>query len=337
MSLITLALTMGDPAGIGPEIILKLLNDRGRFPGTAFVVCGSEAVLEDATARLKQPCSWCEGRPSDVAVLRAGEAMILEPPGIPDGPFCPGELSREAGRAAMLSVKLAVDLAKAGTVDGLVTAPINKEAIALAGFSCPGHTEFLAQRTGTDKVIMMLCSEKLRVSLVTVHQQLRAAVDSLSTDAILECIRITADGLRRYFGIENPRLAVAGLNPHAGEGGRFGDEEVRIIAPAISLAKESGINCTGPQPPDTVFVQAVNGHFDVVVCMYHDQGLIPLKLLSFGRAVNVTLGLPIVRTSVDHGTAFDIAGKGVASVSSLVEAVRLATNIVGNLRTDGSP
>ncbi len=325
---------MGDPAGIGPEIVLKLLNDRGRFPGIAFVVCGSEAILEDTAASLKQLCNWREGGPTDIAVLTAGEAMVLEPPGIPDGPFRPGELSREAGRAAMLSVKLAADLAKAGAVDGLVTAPINKEAIALAGFSCPGHTEFLAQRTGTDKVVMMLCSEKLRVSLVTVHQQLRAAVDSLSTDTILDCIRITANDLRRYFNINSPRLAVAGVNPHAGEAGRFGSEEIRIIEPAVNLAKELGIDCTGPLPPDTVFVQAADGHFDAVVCMYHDQGLIPLKLLSFGRAVNVTLGLPIVRTSVDHGTAFDIAGEGVASVSSLVEAVRLAADIVGNLRTD---
>ena len=333
MSIVTLALTMGDPSGIGPEILVKLLDRRTDFPGVAFVVCGILSVFAETAKSLNIPIDWPERGPKDIVMLTPGQVMVLEAPGVPSGPFELGRLSREAGQAAMLSVRLAVDLAKAGAVDAMVTAPIHKEAIALAGFACPGHTEFLAQRTGTAKVVMMLCSDRLRVSLVTAHQALRDAVSSLSTEAILECIRITHEGLRRYFRIPNPRLAVAALNPHAGEGGRFGDEEVSIIAPAVRQARQLGLDCTGPVPADTVFVKATQGLFDAVVCMVHDQGLIPLKLLSFGRAVNLTLGLPIVRTSVDHGTAFDIVGQGLASESSLAEAVHLADEIVRNLRT----
>ena len=333
MSIMTIALTMGDPAGIGPEVVLKLLKERDQFSEVAFVVCGSPGVFKETAAALGLPMSWPEKGPRDIALLMPGEVMVLEPPGMPAGPFETGKVSGEAGCAAMLSVRLAADLAKTGAVDAMVTAPINKEAVGLAGFPTPGHTEFLAVRTGAEKVVMMLCSEKLRVSLVSTHVALRRAVEGLTQEGIVDCIRITEEGLRRWFGVRNPRIAVAGLNPHAGETGRFGEEEGEIIEPAVRRAREMRIDCKGPVSPDTVFLKATGGEFDAVVCMYHDQGLIPLKLLSFGKAVNVTLGLPIVRTSVDHGTAFDIAGKGEASASSMAEAVRLAMEIVRNRRS----
>jgi 4-hydroxythreonine-4-phosphate dehydrogenase len=280
------AITAGDPAGIGPEV----------------------AALASADPR----------------VLAACEPVIYSPPG--GARFAPGVLSAEAGRAAYDIIVRAVDDAKNGDVQAIATAPINKEAFRLAGLPWSGHTDLLAHLTGAAHVAMMFHSESLRVVLATVHVAL-ADVPRLLTQSVMEkTIALTARELPRFDKIQ-PRIAVAGLNPHAGEHGLFGREEIDVIAPAIEACRARGVDVTGPFPADTVFVRAQRGAFDVVVACYHDQGLIPVKLLAFGQAVNVTLGLPIVRTSVDHGTAFDIAGKGVADPESMIAAVLLAARL----------
>ena len=241
-----------------------------------------------------------------------------------------GMVNAEAGKAAGLAIQTAAELALSGSIDGMATCPINKEGLRSAGYPHPGHTEFLAELTGTRNPIMMLAGDRLRVTLVTIHCPLREVPGRLTTEKILETILGTDRGLRLDFGIHRPRLAVAGLNPHAGEAGLFGDEESRLIQPAVLQSREQGVDAYGPLPPDTVFVHASQGAYDAVVCMYHDQGLIPLKLLHFSDGVNVTLGLPIVRTSVDHGTAYDIAGTGQADPASLIQAVKTAAFMVAN-------
>ena len=280
------AITAGDPAGIGPEV----------------------AALAAADSR----------------VLAACEPVIYSPPD--SARFAPGVLSAEAGRAAYDIIVRAVDDARHGDVQAIATAPINKEAFRLAGLPWSGHTDLLAHLTGASHVAMMFHSEPLRVVLATVHVAL-ADVPRLLTQSVMEkTIALTARELPRFEKIQ-PRIAVAGLNPHAGEHGLFGREDMEVILPAIEACRARGIEVTGPFPADTVFVRAVRGAFDVVVACYHDQGLIPVKLLAFGQAVNVTLGLPIVRTSVDHGTAFDIAGKSIADPESMIAAVLLAARL----------
>jgi len=286
MRLPRIAITAGDPAGIGPEIAAKAMSD----------------------PRVREVCDPLLYGHAD----RGGIAV--------------GRLSAEAGRAAYDAIVSAVSAAMAGRVDAVATAPINKEAFALAGLPWRGHTELLAHLTGAPCVAMMFHTDALRVVLATVHVPL-SDVPRLLTQATLEqVIRLTARELPR-FGCEAPRLAVCGLNPHAGEGGVLGFEEQRVLEPAIAACRRDGIAVSGPFPADTVFVRASRGEWDAVVACYHDQGLIPVKLLAFGRAVNVTLGLPIIRTSVDHGTAFDIAGRGIADHGSLVEAIRLAARL----------
>jgi len=281
-----IAITAGDPAGIGPEI--------------------------------------SERAAADELVLDVCEPVVFGPPS--HQLFEPGELSADAGRAAYESIVRAVEAAKAGMVDAMATAPVNKEAFRLAGLPWTGHTDLLAHLTGASRVAMMFYSEPLRVVLATIHIPL-ARVSGALTQASLEAtIDLTAKEMPR-FGIDQPRIAVAGLNPHAGEHGLFGNEEQVSIIPAIDACRRRGVDVSGPFPGDTIFIRATRGEFDVVVACYHDQGLIPVKLLAFGHAVNVTLGLPIIRTSVDHGTAFDIAGKGIADASSMIEAVRLAARL----------
>jgi 4-hydroxythreonine-4-phosphate dehydrogenase len=281
-----IAITAGDPAGIGPEIAARAA--------------------------------------ADSRVVEACDPIVYGPPSTKT--FAPGVLSAEAGRAAYDVVVRAVGDAQRGVVDAVATAPVNKEAFRLAGLTWAGHTDLLAHLTGASRVAMMFYSEPLRVVLATVHAPL-AEVPRLMTRETLEgTIGLTARELPR-FGFAAPRIAVAGLNPHAGEHGLFGREEEQVMAPAIAACRARGIDVSGPFPGDTVFVRARRGEFDVVVASYHDQGLIPVKLLAFGHAVNVTLGLPIVRTSVDHGTAFDIAGKGVADPESMVAAVLLAARL----------
>jgi 4-hydroxythreonine-4-phosphate dehydrogenase len=285
-----IAITVGDPAGIGPEIAAKAAADP-----RVLAVC--EPVIYGA---------------------RSGER------------FPPGVLSADAGRAAYAAISDAVRDAQQGAVAAIATAPINKLAFAAAGLPWKGHTDLLAHLTASRRVAMMFWSDPLKVVLATVHVPL-AEVPRLITPELLEgIIDLTAGELPR-FGIAAPRLAVAGLNPHAGEGGLLGDEDRRVLKPAIDAARQRGVDISGPYPGDTVFVRASRGEFDAVIACYHDQGLIPVKLLAFGESVNVTLGLPIIRTSVDHGTAFDIAGKGVADPSSMIAATLLAARLVSNL------
>jgi len=286
MSKPKIAITTGDPAGIGPEI--------------------SERAAADESVR--EVC----------------DPILFGPP--PGHLFAPGALSADAGQAAYACIVRAVEAARAGMVDAITTAPVNKEAFRLAGLPWTGHTDLLAHLTGTSHVAMMFYSEPLRVVLATIHIPLSQVAGALTQASLEATLDLTAREMPR-FGIDQPRIAVAGLNPHAGEHGLFGDEEQHTISPAIEASRARGIDVSGPFPGDTIFVRATRGEFDVVVACYHDQGLIPVKLLAFGHAVNVTLGLPIIRTSVDHGTAFDIAGEGVAEAGSMVEAVRLAARL----------
>jgi len=281
-----IAMTMGDPAGIGPEIARKAADD----------------------ARVRDVC----------------QPVLYGPPA--GMAFEPGVLSGEAGRAAYQAIRDAVRDALAGAVDGIATAPVNKLAFARAGLPWKGHTDLLGHLTGARRLAMMFWSEPLKVVLASVHVPLRD-VPTMITPALLDDVIELAHRELPTFGIPTPRLAIAGLNPHAGEGGLIGDEEQRVFRPAVEAARNRGIAIDGPFPGDTVFVRAVRGEFDAVIASYHDQGLIPVKLLAFGRAVNVTLGLPIIRTSVDHGTAFDIAGRGVADPSSMIEATLLAARL----------
>ena len=285
---------MGDPAGIGPEIALSAVADR-----RVTDVC--EPVLYGPRTATDRAC------------------------------FRPGELSAAAGRAAVEAVERAAADAMAGRLDAIATGPIHKEALALAGLAWRGHTELLADLTRAGDVAMMFHSPRLCVVLATVHVPLSAVPGLLTQDRVETVLDLAATHLPR-FGVTRPRLALAGLNPHAGEGGLLGTEDRDVLAPAVAAARRRGIDVAGPFPADTVFRQAVEGRFDAVVACYHDQGLIPVKLAAFGEAVNVTLGLPIIRTSVDHGTAFDIAGRGVADPTSLVQAVVLAARLARSPR-----
>ncbi len=282
-------ITVGDPAGIGPEISMKAAADP-----TVLEVC--------------EPCLYGPYHETD---LRA---------------FVPGQLSADAGRAACEAIARAVEDVRLGRIDAIATAPINKEAFALAGIPFKGHTDLLANLTKSGPAVMMFYSEPLRVVLATVHVALRAVPQLLTPELLDYIIDLTAGELPR-FGYAAPRIALAGLNPHAGEHGVIGDEDDAVLRPAVDRARHRGIDISGPWPGDTIFGRASRGEFDVVIACYHDQGLIPVKLLAFGSAVNVTLGLPIVRTSVDHGTAFDIAGKGSADERSLIEALRQAASL----------
>jgi 4-hydroxythreonine-4-phosphate dehydrogenase len=280
------AITSGDPAGIGPEVAARAA--------------------------------------ADARVLAACDPVVYAPPA--GATFAPGVLSGEAGRAAYDVIVRAVSDAQRGVVNAIATAPVNKEAFRLAGLPWSGHTDLLAHLTGAPHVAMLFYSEALRVVLATVHIALADVSRALTAASLESTIDLTARELPR-FGIARPRIAVAGLNPHAGEHGLFGHEEETAIRPAIEACRARGVEVSGPFPGDTVFVRARRGDFDVVVACYHDQGLIPIKLVAFGQAVNVTLGLPIVRTSVDHGTAFDIAGRGVADPESMIAAVLLAARL----------
>ena len=323
--------SMGDPAGVGPELVLKGFLDGTVSEG--FLVLGDLDVLAACNEKLglRAPLRASAG-PRDtpkgwVSVLDAG---ILDRAAVR-----PGELSRSCGAAAKGYVVNAVRLIRAGSAEALVTLPVNKEAVRLSDPSFTGHTELVAELCGSPRVAMMLCSQKLAVSHVSAHVSLLEAIHRITPERILEVIRLTSDALRRLG--RGPRVAVAGLNPHAGEGGAFGTEDREAITPAVQAARAAGLDVSGPLPPDTVFVRAARGEFDAVVCMYHDQGHIPMKLLDFQGAVNVTLGLPIVRTSVDHGTAFDIAWKGVASTGSYAAAFALARRLAAAALPGGGP
>jgi 4-hydroxythreonine-4-phosphate dehydrogenase len=285
----TIAITAGDPSGIGPEIAVR-------------------AIADPAVLGICEPIIYGPHTEADIA------------------PFPAGEISAASGRAAFDAIVRATRDALAGRVAAVVTAPVNKASFAAAGLPWRGHTELLAHLCGVDDVVMLFWSDQLRVALATVHIPLAEVPAALTPERLRRVIEITAAGLPA-FGIERPRLAVAGVNPHAGESGLLGTEDRDVVAPVVEAMRSAGVDVSGPFPADTVFVRAARGDFDVVIAAYHDQGLVPVKLLAFGRAVNVTIGLPIVRTSVDHGTAFDIARQGVADASSLIEAVRLAAQL----------
>lgn len=318
-----MAITMGDAAGIGPEIILKVMAQRPAYRDAA-VVFGAHDVLVETDRRLGTALSLVEV-PSPAEAV-AGAVNVIDPFPMAPRDFAIGELSALCGDGAYRYVEAAVASALAGEVSAVVTAPLNKEALQRGGHPFAGHTEILATLSGTERYAMLLWSERLKVIHVTTHVSLRRACELVTRERVAEVIRL-GDRTLRQGGYERPRIAVAGLNPHAGEHGLFGEEEVREIGPAIGKCRSEGIDVTGPEPPDTVFLKASQGAFDLVVAMYHDQGHIPLKLLDFQGGVNVTVGLPFVRTSVDHGTAFDIAGQGVADPSSLLRALEVADRL----------
>jgi len=311
---VRLALTLGDPAGIGPEVVLRALADRER-PAASMVLYGPLSSLQDRARRfgLKLP----EELGAEVVDIALG------------GPVALGRTSAAGGRAAALAVLRAADDAKAGRVDAIVTAPLNKESLHAAGYPWPGHTEMLAEAAGTADVAMMFVGGTLRVALLTIHRALRSVADAVTPAEVRRVVRLVHRELPR-FGSARRRIAVCGLNPHAGEGGLFGTEEQEVIRPALESLRGEGIEVSGPYPADSLFVRAARGEFEAVVAGYHDQGLIPVKLLAFGHAVNVTIGLPFVRTSVDHGTGFDIVEKGTADGKSMVEAMKLAVTLAVN-------
>ncbi len=329
-----LLLTMGDPTGIGPELIIKsLLSGAFERLNQSIHVVGDIAILLQAGRIFN-----LDGKPEKLGpqhysikfedrqiTVHACSKLAVDSVHY-------GQPNVDCGKAMAGYVEYAIARCLDGSAAGMVTCPINKAAINSAGYNFSGHTELLAERCGVKKVVMMLAGKRLRVCLVTTHMAYREVPDKLSAAEILETIRITAKSLREQFGIGQPRLAVLALNPHAGENGLFGYEEQRIITPAIVAARNLGISTDGPHSADTLFHFAAKGAYDAVICMYHDQGLIPLKLLHFDDAVNVTLGLPIVRTSVDHGTAYDLAGSGEANTASLVAALDMAVQMAAGRR-----
>lgn len=329
-----LALTMGDPAGIGGELTLRAWQAWRRGDG-CFVAVDDPVRLQQLAHDMGLDVPVVTVPTIDAVPATFRDALPVLPihlaiparPGRPDG---------QNAAAVVASIERATDLAARGLADAVVTNPINKAALYDAGFGYPGHTEFLAALTGAvGKQIMMLASPVLRVVPVTVHASLRQSIEMITTDRIVAAARTTEAALRREFGIAKPRLAVAGLNPHAGEQGALGDEEGTIIGPAIDQLRGYGLDISGPWPPDTMFTEIARARYDVAICMYHDQALIPLKTLDMTHGVNVTLGLPIVRTSPDHGTAYDIAGQGIADPSSLIAALDLAAELAARRSAAG--
>lgn len=312
-----IALTAGDPAGIGPEVVLKALAS-SRRPDAELTVYGSVAALEERARRLHLP------GPTGL------EAELVDV--VTEGSVTLGQVSPAGGRASAEAVLRAARDALAGRIDALVTAPLHKESLHAAGYPWPGHTEMLAEAAGVSDVAMMFLGGGLRVALLTIHRPLRSVGDAITRPQVERVVRLVHRELPG-LGASGRRIAVCGVNPHAGDGGLFGREEIEVLRPALAGLHGEGIDVYGPFPADGLFARATRGEYDAVIAAYHDQGLIPVKLLGFGRAVNVTLGLPFVRTSVDHGTGFDIVEKGEADPSSLLEAMQLATTLV---RTRGA-
>ncbi len=321
-----IAVTMGDPAGIGPEIIIKSLAE-GALSGAPVVVVGCAQTLRRILALNITPRAELRiiNHPAEASFSPATINVIDEPLSDPQG-LRPGEVQAQAGDLAFRCIRRATALALEGAVAAIATAPLNKEALHLAGHAYPGHTELPAHLTQTTDYAMVLYTEKLKVIHITTHISLRQFLDTLNQPRIETVIGV-ADRFLRRVGYPRPRIAVAGVNPHAGENGLFGDEEIRIVAPAVAAMRAKGVEVTGPCPPDTVFMQCHEGMYDMVVAMYHDQGHIPLKLLGFYDGVNITAGLPFIRTSADHGTAFDIAWTGKAKSESMATSIELAMHI----------
>jgi 4-hydroxythreonine-4-phosphate dehydrogenase len=319
----TLLLTMGDAAGIGPEVLVKCLAAVSLPAGLRPVVVGELEILKSTAAALRFPLSFVEeGRelPGEIPVRSLG---LLKA-----GDFTPGKLSAASGSAAYHYFVHAVDECLAGRAHAIVTAPLNKEAMNLGGHAFVGHTDILEQRTGIAGPVMALWHPKIVVGHVTDHLPLRQALDAITGERVAHVVRLTRDALVQS-GTASPRIALAGINPHAGENGLFGREEIEILLPAMAVLRHEGVDVSGPHPGDTVFLQALRGRFDAVIAMYHDQGFGPMKTLDMANGVNCTLGLPFVRTSPDHGTAFEIAGQHIAEPESMIAAYRLAVRLLG--------
>jgi 4-hydroxythreonine-4-phosphate dehydrogenase len=308
-----IAITIGDPAGIGPEVVLKALSKKEILNVCKPIIIGDKIVIEEAINKL------------DITI-NTKEVELISTDFIKNIRFEKNRPNAKCGLASINYIKKAVELALKKEVDAIVTAPISKESWRMTGYNWPGHTELLAELTNTLDYAMMFYSDILKLILVTIHVALRDVPGLIKKERILKTI-LLAEKACEMMGIDRPRIAVAGLNPHAGESGIFGDEELQEIIPAVKEAQERGIPVTGPYPADSLFHRAYDGEFDIIVSMYHDQGLIPLKMIAFDRAVNVTVGLPIIRTSPDHGTAYDIAWKGIANPSSMIEAIKLAVRM----------
>lgn len=328
LAALPIAITMGDACGIGPEIIAKLFADPAPLPRA--LVLGDEGILKRAIQILSLPLQLCVIDSPEDFQATPDTINVIPFSHLPeDLPF--GQLDARAGKAAYDYIRAGIDLALQKRIRAVVTAPINKEAMRLADIHYPGHTEILADFSGTKDFAMMLMNDDLRVILVTIHVSLRQALEQVTMESELRTLRLAHQAMTQ-LGIARPRIAVAGLNPHAGEHGMFGSEDEAIIRPAIQQAQAEGIDVSGPWPGDTVFMNARKGQFDVVVAQYHDQGLIPVKYLGVEEGVNITVGLPFVRTSVDHGTAFDIAGTGKASHASLRVAVEQAAMLTKHMQ-----
>jgi len=323
------AITMGDPCGIGPEIIVRALMNAEVYDCCTPLVLGDRRAMERAMALFDSGLALVTA-PADTfaASEYPGIITLKELSSISDSDMIYGKPTKTSGEAVFRYITAAASLCMNGQAVAMATAPINKAAMNLAGHNYPGHTELLAELTGAKDFVMMLAGDRLRVALVTIHEAIAAVPELVTYDKVLTTIMTTHNDVDRYF-CQKPRIAVLSLNPHAGEGGMFGNHEERVIVPAIHEARRRGVDASGPHSADTLFNFAAKGDYDAVVCMYHDQGLIPLKLLHFDDGVNITLGLPIIRTSVDHGTAYNLAGKGIASAASMKAAIMTAAKMAG--------
>lgn len=324
-----IGITMGDPGGIGPEVILEALASPETRASADYVIIGSEKVLSDVANNLGIGTGLQLSRIDNTSSLNLNRGLtdhinVLDLDNISVHDALTRKPLPESGRASVEYILKGLDLALDGEIDALVTAPISKEAVKLAGFDFAGHTELLKEKTFVENVVMLMVGKGLRVSFVTTHLAVNEVSGFINRENIFSTIQITATGLKTFFGIDQPKIAVCGLNPHCGDGDRFGTEERDVIMPAIARAQEMGIDCHGPLSSDTVFNKALNGEFDIVVVQFHDQGTIPIKMHAFDSGVNITLGIPVIRTSPTHGTAFDIAGKGIANPGSMVEAIKTA-------------
>lgn len=307
-----IGITMGDPNGVGPEVIVKAISHPEVASSCEIAIFGDRGIIEKAA----------DDSLGDIDVVECSE--------FGEGDLKPGFIDRKAGQASLDYIRAAVESAMANEIDAIVTAPISKESTHLAGSEYPGHTEMLKDLTGANEAVMMFEGNKFKVMLVTIHEALANVPDLITKEKVSSTIKITHDALTKLFKIDKPKIVACGLNPHAGESGAFGREEIDHIIPAVEEARDSGIEIDGPLPADTLFYYANHGKWDAVVAMYHDQGLIPFKMISFNDGVNITLGLPIIRTSPDHGTAFDIAWQGKADPSSMIEAIKVAALFATN-------
>ena len=329
-----IAITMGDPCGIGPEVVVKALADPQVYASCRPIVIGNTFAMQQAVKLTGMPLTINETDDPTSAGENPSVVDVVDIHNLNPEDITVGQISIPCGKAAMEWVSKAGQLALAGIVDGLATAPLNKEAASLAGFQSIGHMELLQELSGAKTVATMLLAKNLRVVHLTTHRSLRLACDYVKKDRILEFLQLTHDNFIKW-GFTDPRIAAAALNPHGSDGGLLGNEEAEEIAPAVQEARERGINVVGPIPADIVFHQAIQGRYDTVLCMYHDQGHIPVKVYGFEESITANLGLPFVRTSVDHGTAFDIAGKGIADQVSMLESIRLAIGLAkGNGLSD---